>query len=290
MHLSLAEAPLAYWAHRSALRSVESPSLDPSLSWEDQERAADAWNDWVRASSWQRQFETYTEALVGLRARLLQTPGNHEHRTWGSVSTQEGSIWTRCTWHDPLALAIVSCDDRSKQQLHAAGLLDAVVECFGDQLPVAAMTFQAQHVSWSMGYPALMAVLLANQKEPLVSFPFQNNYWDIESHQRWGLAVESSLFGAHPEFWRTGLTEAMDALLVYGVPSSENTLTALRLLTELGGMASREAIELGFNTWDEKVHSGRGHALLETLRARSNEHRLDTQWPQGSTRSSRPRF
>ena len=265
------------------------------MPWEKQEAIVDAWDAFINSDRSAQKFQTgsHGETLIKRRERLVDLGVSLEHVTWETVQSDEGEFWSQCIWHDPLALSIVQCDDNGKQALRARGLLEATVDALKDGMPPAALSFRVQEFVWSMSYPALMALMLSSQKDPLVSIKDNGptNYWEIERKPGWKAALEGSLFGQYAEFWTTDLGGAMDALLMTGGASNQNCLTALRLMDEMGGVASEALIETALEKWNTgSFQSDRAIALLERLKVHAAEHRLDSRWPQSTTAAPKPRM
>ena len=72
---------------------------------------------------------------------------------------------------------------------------------------------------------------------------------------------------------------------MWGDHRVEDTLVALRLLDELGGVASLPLIEKSL-----PLHYGEESDLLERLRAKAKESSLKNEWPAPQSEASRPRF
>ena len=293
--IPFSQAPASYYAytgHQYQLRTQD-PRPAATLSWSSREKLMAAWERWALVTAQLGSSEgALTRNALKARASLLQQLKGAEHRTFGTVAERPSNVrvYVECTWHDPLTIAIVRAGERKSREGLAPELLAAVVQAFPDGF-TSALTFSTRHLEWSMSYPALLAILFVHRNEGLLKKAPETAYVDVDNKQAWGQALEASLFGKHSAFWQSNLTEAMDAVLMWGDHRVEDTLVTLRLLAELGGVASLPLIEKSLPLhYGEDVAEGRGSELLERLRAKSRALELDGEWPSSEGETPRPRF
>ena len=288
-----------YGAHQHALRTQSPNPASLHGSWLEQKQAMEAWWRWERLLLDVQRGELAKHNPVSRAAVIVREWGRlradwprFEHQTWQDQSQEfENTQATQCVWHDPLAVAIVKAHDQ--KQLGLAGVLTEVVATQVDPSAVA-LTWRVEDQSWDVGYQPLLMLLLCNaQSNELfrgLPYPDDYNIPEVGSPQ-WQSYLKASVLSEHPEFWRPGLNQAMDALMEWGMNMYQGAAAGLGLLHVLGAVPSqpvRDALLSPYTGTGSVSALQRG--LFKAMNRSALADRYNRDLPEGVSSASKPRF